>query len=151
MFQHGNFWLLPRVLVMVRKTKIPQDYQPSEKVRIYCNQKWGLPFLADCFVAAFREHFQASGTRHRDWDRALQNWIRRASPSGEFYNITYWEKQCEAARKLHQPSPLFLNSRSDNRTHTEMEGHGVDNRNWQPTDTGRQTLKHIFRDILKND
>lgn len=52
-----------------------EDWQPSEKVALYCVNLLGCD-LAET-LEAFRDHFLANGETKLDWNAALRGWCRR--------------------------------------------------------------------------
>ena len=61
-----------------RSTQIPNDFEPRDSHRRLAGEHGA---SLDDEVKKFRDHFKANGKRMKDWDAALNNWIRR---SGEF-------------------------------------------------------------------
>ncbi len=136
------------------KTLIPEDFKPDESVRIYCEKRWGLAFLADVFLADFEECFQLNRKKHHDWNTTFKAYIRGNSPSGRFYGYgQLWERRCIEARsyKNDETSDLLDRVRLDGDARSNADG--VNSRKtradtWIPTETGRETLKHI-RTLIK--
>jgi len=82
------------------KTKIPKDYQPSDDVRRYCEEKWpGGWHLPDVYLTDFIECFQQNGRKHENWDTTYKVYLRRSGPSGPFHKPWIWEQRCEQARR----------------------------------------------------
>ena len=93
-----------------KKTAIPVDFKPDDSDYEYCQRKWGAEKLADVFLSNFIEVFQDNGRTHIDWHKTYKNFIRRASPSGEFYRIDYWERMLQNAKgnerkRIHRYDP----------------------------------------------
>ena len=93
--------------------KIPLDFKVTDSHRLYCEQKWNSPNLADQFLEDFVELFTENEKKHKDWNRTFQNYIRNNSPSGRFYNSRYWELKLSAAkvtrkRDIAKYSPVYI-------------------------------------------
>ena len=87
-------------------TKIPEDFAVSDRVRNWSEKKYGYPDLPAQFLSEFRSHFIAKGTQYDLWDRALMNWIDKASPAGRYYDADAWEaalNKCKAIMKKQPP------------------------------------------------
>ena len=88
-------------------TKIPEDFAVSDRVRNWSEKKYGYPDLPAQFLSEFRSHFIAKGTQYDLWDRALMNWIDKASPAGRYYDADAWEaalNKCKAIMKKQPPA-----------------------------------------------
>lgn len=88
---------------MKRKTALPQNFAVTDAHRAYCTEKWNRPHLADVFIEEFRACFEANGRKHLDWDRTFLNYLRNASPAGQFYKAHHWQTKVESARRMEAP------------------------------------------------
>ena len=136
---------------MPTKTRIPQDFQVEDEVRQYCVEKWNFLYLPDVFLEDFIEVFQTNERRHINWNTTFKTFIRRASPSGQFYSDKYWSAKCEQARRhkalgardgvtTKQPASTNDDSIQNNAPPSRST--------WIPTPVAKETLKHI-RELLK--
>jgi len=135
---------------MTRKTQLPNDFQVTDKVRQYCATKWNLLYLPDAFLEDFKEVFNENGRRHINWDTTFKTFIRRASPSGQFYNTSFWERKTEFARryKPHGESTNIPSVRSNERLPAENVVPPKKS-TWVPgSATGKESMRHI-RELLK--
>jgi len=85
-------------------TKLPKDFTITEAHRIYCEKTFGLPYLADALLSAFKDVFDeelgGNGTKHKNWNLTLYKFLRNTAPGGRFYNAVYWEEKRNAAKRL---------------------------------------------------
>lgn len=136
---------------MTRMTALPQDFQVSDSARDYCVKNWSLLYLPDIFLEDFKECFEMNGRKHIDWERTFKAYIRNSSPKGRFYNVGYWERMCEQARRYKRPEMAkrgHLAAEGDTKSEEADMGTQDKPSTWVPSDQGRTALKHI-RDLLK--
>lgn len=92
-------------------SKLPDNFTPQTHVYEWSLKKFGYYDLPDFFLSDFRMTHAAKGSKKISWDRAMQNWITWASPSGKYYNAKVWEsaiEKCKAkarAEKIKIPIP----------------------------------------------
>lgn len=80
----------------VRRSRLPENFSPTDDMRTWCAKLWQRPMIADAICPAFLRyhHDQIEDGRpalHLNWQRALQTWIRRASPGGSMHSRREWE------------------------------------------------------------
>jgi hypothetical protein len=86
----------------VKKTTIPDDIK-ADALREYCLKKWGFSYLADAALIEFKEYhetqdLEGKSKKYANWNRALQNFLRWAEPSGRFHSPRQWELWMAAAK-----------------------------------------------------
>ncbi len=132
------------------KTLIPEGFQPDESVRIYCQKRWGLAFLADVFLPDFEECFQLNRKKHHDWNITFKTYIRGNSPSGRFYGYgQLWERRCIEARSYkpveggnstcesHQSGGNLCKANGNNARKTRID-------TWVPgSEVAKEHMRHI--------
>ena len=153
-----SYALIRRVLSggsMAKKTQIPTDFKVTDDHRRYTAEKWSLLYLPDQFLTDFIRVFTANRRPHYDWDLTFKNFIRRAAPSGEFYNPGFWERKCEQSRRHKSPQSSNAISPSTLAGHNgatrQHEGGGSTTRKstWIPAkpETVKSHMKNI-RELL---
>ena len=88
-----------------KRTQLPADFMASPAVCEWCRSKYGSAELAGVACLAFVRYHQEQRidqgrpALYLNWQRALQTFIRLASPAGRYYSSREWGSWLAAAQR----------------------------------------------------